>query len=335
MGGLARRLPITFWTFLAGTLAIAGVFPLAGFFSKDEILWKAFSGGSAWLWGLGFLAAGLTAFYMMRLVVLTFAGENRATEEVRHHIHESPATMTAPLVVLAILSVCGGWMGWPHFLGGSNHFERWLEPVFESHPAAHATLVHGAEAAETGGEHAGSAHLPVAGMHPESVSAHGADDPAGATEHGVGAAAGGSAHVAGEAAHADVQLEWTLMFASLGIALLGLGLGYWIYARRLDLAGRLRGMAGGRIHTVLWNKYWVDELYDATVIRPGYRLSRGFLWGWIDKGLIDGLLVNGSALMVSLTGGFLRLVQNGRLRSYAYVFTVGVAVFVLYLSIWS
>jgi NADH-quinone oxidoreductase subunit L len=291
MGGLARRLPVTFWTFLAGTLAIAGLFPLAGFFSKDEILWQAFSRGSAWLWALGFAGAGLTAFYMMRLVVLTFAGENRASEEVRRHIHESPATMTVPLVVLAVLSVCGGWIGWPHFLGGANHFERWLEPVFHA-------------------EAAGAAH----GM--EAVG------------HAAAGHAAEAAHVA-----ASTGTEWILMWASLGIAALGLGLGWWIYARRLDLAAGLRGMAGGFVYRVLLNKYWVDELYEALFLRPGYWLSRNVLWQWIDRRVIDGLLVNGSALMVSVTGGLLRLIQNGMIRSYAYAFAVGVAVFVLFLTL--
>jgi NADH-quinone oxidoreductase subunit L len=321
MGGLAKRLPITFWTFLAGTLAIAGLFPLAGFFSKDEILWKAFHDGSIWLWGLGFLAAGLTAFYMMRLVVLTFAGQNRASEDVQHHIHESPATMTVPLVILAVLSIGGGWIGWPHFLGGANHFEQWLDPVFGGGPAAHATIEPGA----------GSGLAPAAPGAAEA-SSHAA---VASVTHGAPEAAGTPGGAAASHSTAETRMEWLLMFCSLGIAGLGLGLGYWIYRRRIDIATRLRGMAGGFVHRTLWNKYWVDEAYDATLIRPGYKLSHRVLWGWIDKGLIDGLLVNGSALMVTFTGGILRLIQNGMLRFYAYAFAVGLAVFVLYLSFWS
>ncbi len=148
MGGLGKKLPITSKTFYVGTIAIAGVFPLAGFFSKDEILWKAWSSGNHILWALGFLAAGMTAFYMARLVVMTFFGENRATAEVKSHIHESPLTMTFPLMVLAVLSVVGGWIGIPHFMGGVNHFETWLEPVFTQH------AVHGATAAHAAVEHA-------------------------------------------------------------------------------------------------------------------------------------------------------------------------------------
>jgi len=310
MGGLAGKLPVTFWTFLAGTFAIGGVFPLAGFFSKDEILWKAFRDGSPLLWGVGFAAAGLTAFYMMRLVVLTFAGKNRASEEVRHHIHESPATMTVPLVVLAVLSVVGGWIGWPHFLGGSNRFEAWLEPVF------HAPVPALVAEATGHGEPAELEAAPAAPDHAGETAAHGL------------AAHDAAAHESGETA-----MEWTLMLASVGIALLGLGLGWWVYARRIAVADAARGMAGGFFHRLFSNKYWVDELYAAVFLKPGYALSRTVLWQWIDRRVIDGLLVNGSAAMVALTGGLLRLLQNGMLRSYAYAFAVGVAVFVLYLSL--
>ncbi len=132
MGGLRKRTPVTYWTFLAGCIAIAGVPGFSGFFSKDEIMWKVFAnyGGSLVFWGIGALTAGLTAFYMFRMFFTTFHGECRAPAEVQHHIHESPAVMTIPLVILAVLSVVGGWVGVPHILGGANRFEQWLEPVF-------------------------------------------------------------------------------------------------------------------------------------------------------------------------------------------------------------
>ena len=132
MGGLRKRTPVTYWTFLAGCIAIAGVPGFSGFFSKDEIMWKVFAnyGGSLVFWGIGALTAGLTAFYMFRMFFTTFHGECRAPVEVQHHIHESPAVMTIPLVILAVLSVVGGWVGVPHILGGANRFEQWLEPVF-------------------------------------------------------------------------------------------------------------------------------------------------------------------------------------------------------------
>jgi len=129
MGGLREKLPATYWTFFVATLAIAGIPPLSGFFSKDEILWQAFSQGHWLLWFVAFAAAGLTAFYMFRLLFLTFFGTCRANEKVRAHIHESPSVMTMPLVVLAILSVIGGVVGIPEALGGSNNFHHWLSPV--------------------------------------------------------------------------------------------------------------------------------------------------------------------------------------------------------------
>jgi NADH-quinone oxidoreductase subunit L len=141
MGGLKSHLPITYKTFLIGTIAIAGIPPLAGFFSKDEILWKAFSGGHVVLWLMGLLGAGLTAFYMFRLFFLTFAGNPRWRGD--QHPHEAPLTMTIPLMALAALSIIGGFVGIPPSLGGGNAIEHWLEPVFEK---ANETMVsHGSE----------------------------------------------------------------------------------------------------------------------------------------------------------------------------------------------
>ncbi len=128
MGGLWNKIPITAKTFLIATLAIAGIFPLAGFFSKDEILGQAFDRYFS-LWLVGFITAGMTAFYMFRLLFLTFFGYSRADERVEKHIHESPPAMTVPLMILAGLSIIGGWIGWPGSLGGENRFERFLEPV--------------------------------------------------------------------------------------------------------------------------------------------------------------------------------------------------------------
>ncbi|HTX18592.1 MAG TPA: NADH-quinone oxidoreductase subunit L [Bacteroidota bacterium] len=130
MGGLKSFLPTTYKTFLVGAIAISGIPPLAGFFSKDEILWKAFTDGSPILWIVGALGAGLTAFYMFRLVSLTFEGTSRFDSH-QHHPHEAPKSMTVPLIVLAALSVVGGFVGIPESLGGANSFERFLAPVFE------------------------------------------------------------------------------------------------------------------------------------------------------------------------------------------------------------
>ena len=147
MGGLKKYMPATFWTFLIATLAISGLPPLSGFFSKDEILWKAFSTHlagvpTAWnvaIYGLGLLTAGMTAFYMFRAVFLAFFGESRMDPHVEEHVHESPKTMTLPLLILALLSVGGGLIGIPHVLGGGAHFEKWLEPLVAhgAHGGAH------------------------------------------------------------------------------------------------------------------------------------------------------------------------------------------------------
>ncbi len=284
MGGLDKKLPITSKTFYIGTIAIAGVFPLAGFFSKDEILWKAFSSGNQALWAVGFIAAGMTAFYMARLVVMTFFGENRAPADIKSHIHESPLTMTMPLVVLAVLSIVGGWVGIPHFMGGHNHFEVWLEPVFASH------------------------------------AAHGS--------HGATAAAAGHA----AAAHANTTLEWILAGCSLALGILGLVLGYVVYTKKISVADKFKNLGGGFMHKVLLNKYYVDEGYEAAFLRPGFKLSKDILWKGVDAGFIDGLLVNGSALVVYLTGSILRIFQNGKVRFYAWSFTLGAAAFFIYFS---
>src|SRR6202048_1564235 len=133
MGDLRKRIPVTYWTMLIATLAITGIPPFAGFVSKDEILWQTWTsehGAYRILWFVGYATAVMTAFYMFRLVYLTFRGRPRMSHEVEHHIHESPTSMTAPLIVLAMCSLFAGWLGWPHSLGGSDRFAKFLEPVF-------------------------------------------------------------------------------------------------------------------------------------------------------------------------------------------------------------
>ena len=133
MGDLHQRIPVTYWTMFIATLAIAGISPFAGFFSKDEILWQTWTregGAYRFLWCIGYVTALMTAFYMFRLMYLTFHGRPRMSHEVEHHIHESPTSMTVPLVVLALCSIFAGWLGWPHSLGGSDRFAKFLEPVF-------------------------------------------------------------------------------------------------------------------------------------------------------------------------------------------------------------
>jgi NADH-quinone oxidoreductase subunit L len=130
MGGLKSKLPITYATMLIGTLAISAVPPLSGYFSKDLILEGAFASGHTWLWLVGVVTAGITSFYMFRLIFMTFHGTSRLDPEKEHHVHESPPAMAAPLVVLAAFSIIGGWVGLPEWLLGGDAFKRFLSPIF-------------------------------------------------------------------------------------------------------------------------------------------------------------------------------------------------------------
>jgi NADH-quinone oxidoreductase subunit L len=145
MGGLRKFTPATHGTMLVAALAISGIFPFAGFFSKDEILWSAWANGYPVIWLAGLATAGLTAFYMFRLIFLAFYGTERFSEKARHHLHESPSTMTIPLIVLAVLSTIGGFIGLPAWLG-TNRFEQFLEPSLEyTWRGEHAALPHSLE----------------------------------------------------------------------------------------------------------------------------------------------------------------------------------------------
>ena len=293
MGGLRHDMPWTFWTMTVATFAIAGIFPLAGFFSKDEILFRAYSSphGSFWFWLVGVFTAFLTAFYMFRLWFLTFFGAFRGAEQAHHghhehagqekhghhgHAHESPKVMLIPLVVLAVLSFTGGWVGWPTALRGNNHFEHYLAPVMEANaPTAQET----------------SPNVP-------------------SEEH-------------------QGPPEIALTVAATGAALLGIALAWFFYYKRTDLAAKMRERFSGAYRT-LENKYYVDEIYGAGIVRPIIGLSRVVFWRGIDAGLIDGA-VNGSAHGVRGVGGGLRHMQSGNIRSYAGWVAVGAAVVVAYM----
>ncbi len=286
LGGLRKKMPITYWTFLAATLAISGIFPLAGFFSKDEILAKTFEAGAGnlnghgsvyyLLWFLGVAGAMMTAFYMFRAVYMTFHGEFRGGEEAEHHVHESPPTMTLPLVVLGSLSVVGGLIGVPKLFTGRsawNLIDHWLEPIL----------------------------IPI-----------------GSAEHGAAAAV--EHHAVG------VGVEWLLVFASLAVAVTGI-----LVARRFYI-GENAFAAPRRLaerfplaHRLLLDKYYVDEIYDALVIRPIQRFAT-FCWKVIDSVLIDGICVNGSAFATELTGDLLRFLQTGNVRNYALSVALGVLI---------
>jgi NADH-quinone oxidoreductase subunit L len=270
MGGLAPRLPWTHGVMLVATLAIAGLPPLSGFFSKDEILAGAFATGHYGVWIAGLLGAALTAFYMFRLYLLCFRGESRLTPEAEHHLHESPRVMIAPLVVLAVLSVVGGWVGLP-FQHGGHLFARWLAPVFE------------------GG---------AAGGHGAAAAGHGVP-------------------------HLSVGAEWALIAVSVAVAGLGIALAFRVYGRSSaePLATRSPALYGA-----LLNKYWVDEFYDAIVVRPLAALSQR-LWRFWDEKVVDGT-VNGIARTFEGVSAIARLFQTGFVGTYAMFLTLGVAALV-------
>jgi NADH-quinone oxidoreductase subunit L len=275
MGGLRKYLPVTYITMLIATLAISGIPGFSGFFSKDEILWKSYSSshGSVIFWVVGLVTAGLTAFYMFRLIYLTFHGKERMTEEVKHHLHESPKSMTIPLSILAILSVIGGYVGLPHlFFGATNYFEKWLEPVM-----------------------AGGGH----------------EEPA----HALASSA------------ADTGTEWLLMASSVVLVLVMIYVARYFYNKRLEAATALREKLSG-IHKLLLNKYYVDEIYGAMVVRPVVYGSL-FLWKIFDVVIIDGF-INGLASIYRDISNTLKYMQSGRLRNYATIFMLGVVIMVGY-----
>ncbi len=285
MGGLRTRMPKTFATFAVGWIAICGIPPFSGFFSKDEILWMTYSSphGSRLLWFLGLVTAAMTAFYMTRLFALTFLGKERfggpgtvpisgkvfphpkahgpvapsgQSSHSQDGVHESPAVMWIPLAVLAGLSAVGGFIGIPHF----SWIEHWLSPVLPPHVVASGSP--GAE--------------PV--------------------------------------------LEWVLMAVSVGAAALGMHQGLGMY-RDLERAEELRKRFAG-LHRLVENKWYVDELYEAVVAKPIYFLSVG-LWKGLDVAVIDRLIV-GLGRASLWTGQTVRVLQTGSLQVYALMILAGI-----------
>jgi NADH-quinone oxidoreductase subunit L len=354
MGGLSKHLPVTFKTMLVATIAIAGIPPFAGFFSKDEILWKAWSSphGSPLLWLIGAAGAGLTAFYMFRLIFMTFWGDCRADERTKHHLHESPRSMTVPLVLLAGLSVVGGWVGIPTALGGGNHFHHFLAPVLDPAAAHGPTLmswdVSGeAPAGESGSEpgHATAAH---------AGAAHGTDASRGAdAAHGAG-----EAHGAAEGAapgHAHDPMEWVLMVVSVAIAATGIWLAHRFYVVHPAIPARGAARFAG-LYSLVYNKYWIDEIYRETVVRWTVVLSRvlaafdlliidglvnltalltrvtSTISGWIDNTFVDGA-VNGVAETITYMGTRARRLQTGVIQNNMIGIYAGILVIVLILII--
>jgi NADH-quinone oxidoreductase subunit L len=269
-GGLKNYMPTTFITFLLAALAISGFPGLSGFFSKDEILWSSFTHGSFFLWLVGVITALMTAFYMFRLVSLTFFGKERFGHDV--HPHESPKLMTIPLVILAFLSVVGGYVGIPEIFSGvdGNLIHRWLEPVFSN--------------AERKLEYFGT--------------------------------------------HTHFE-EILLMTISLIGVLASLRFAYFVYTRKIDIANYFVNKYK-TIYKLLWNKYYIDEIYEAVVVQPIRKGSESFLWKFTDNKIIDGV-VNGTAKLIDNIGGVIRHLQTGIAQFYALIMILGIAVALLWI----
>ena len=248
MGGLRKYAPITMWTLLFASLAIAGVPPLAGFWSKDAILVAAYQ-HAPWMFWVGAATAGITAFYVFRAFFMTFLGEYKG----HGHPHESPASMWGPLVALAALSIGGGYLfNVPKILSG-------MFPLAEE-----------------------------------------PDNP-------------------------------MLLVVSIAVGLLGIALAYYMYVVNTELPARVASAFGG-VYTLVYNKYFVDEVYDATVVRPLVEGSTTVLWHGVDQGVIDGI-VNGVGHQSRGIGGILKLVQSGNIRSYATWVVLGSVALLLVLGI--
>lgn len=293
MGGLRRVMPATFQTFTVAVLAIAGTPFLAGFFSKDAILWQAWASHNRALWGVGVLVAGLTAFYMFRQFFLVFFGECRADHHVQEHLHESPKIMTRPLWVLAAGSVVAGYIGLPAFMGGSL-IDHWLDPVIHAHHGEHHSV---------------------------------------AEELGV-------MSVSIVAAAAGVVLAWFL---------------YHVRTPSRDEAPEARGFS----YRLLYNKYYVDEIYQFvfvggtlvlarigaafdryiidTIVDGSARITTVISWfnGLFDQYVVD-MLVNAVANVTFAVGNNFRRVQTGNINSYLYVVVGAVVVaLIVKLRYWS
>lgn len=331
MGGLFKRSPVVGWTFLIGTLAIIGVPGLSGFFSKDEILWMALATQNPVAWVFGSLAAVFTSFYMIRLLALTFFGDLRTeshasphhdpthspgkaglhasapphakpAHHASHDSHDShdshaipqkvPAIMTIPLVLLAILSLVGGWVGIPHLLGHRfsihNTFHDWLTPVFSA-----AWSVHPFSKVLSGLDHHPPALLP----------------------------------------------EGTAMLIAIGGMLLGSSIALLLYTSRAKATmkgeaalqnPRLPGF-GPALFRLVYNKYYVDEIYQTLLVQPLVALSRYGLWAF-DKLIVDGL-VNLVGLLARVFGQTLSWFQSGNVKVYLFSMAVGLASLLLWLTL--
>jgi NADH-quinone oxidoreductase subunit L len=270
MGGLSRRIPRARWTFLIGVVALAGIPPFAGFFSKDEILtvaWAHPTAGGPWLYYTMLVTAGLTAFYLFRLYFLVFRGKSRAPRELRDRMEDPPGTMTFPLYILAAFAIFAGLAGFPQAWGDlrwidieeSNSFGNFLAPVLASIPR-------------------------------EEIAR---------------------------------ELEYRLTGRAVLAAFVGTSVAWWLYLRRPLWPAKI-AKSFRRLNRVLVAKFWVDEIYDLLLVRPLVVISDRLLYRGIDRGLIDGLLVNGVARSVrALAANGFRHAQSGQVQVYLFLMLVG------------
>jgi NADH-quinone oxidoreductase subunit L len=319
MGALAHKIPTTYRTMFIATLAIAGIPPFAGFFSKDEILWQTWtSEGGAYriLWGIGYITALMTAFYMFRLIYLTFYSKPRMSHEVEHHIHESPASMTAPLVILAACSIFAGFLGWPHSLGGSDRFAHFLNPVFARE--AHVLRAEGEAgqlaAGEKEEEHTSPTEYALMFL---SVAAA-----------GLGWFAAGRAYRNADKGYTEPIAAATppVYNALLNKYYIDEGYDYLFTGRRKLGSIRLGVMGLGEASS------WFDShIIDGAVNAAGW-ITRTIarISSWWDKWIIDGIGVNGPAILARVLSYPTRLLEWGLVQWYALVMTAGLVGFVFY-----
>jgi NADH-quinone oxidoreductase subunit L len=319
MGDLWHRTPWTHRTMLVATLAIAGFPPLAGFVSKDAILWETWSregGAYRLLWGVGWFTALMTAFYMFRLMFLTFRGRPRMSHEVEHHIHESPASMTVPLVILAICAIGAGVLGWPHSLGGSDRFTAFLEPVFQ--PEARVLQLEG----QTGQLYAGA-----------KEEEHNTGTEWLLMGLSVGAAVLGLGGAWKYYRHADKGYVEPIAAAAPPVYNVLLNKYYVDEAYDYVFTGRrkIRGVRLGVMGLGEASSWFDSHVIDGAVNGAGWT-TRLFatISSWWDKWIIDGVGVNGPAILARMLSYPARLFEWGQVQWYALVMTAGLVGFVFY-----
>ncbi|HRH12093.1 MAG TPA: NADH-quinone oxidoreductase subunit L, partial [Bacteroidia bacterium] len=261
MGGLKGHIKITFLTMLIGTIAISGIPPFSGFFSKDEILAHVYEHNKV-LWLVGMITSMLTAFYMFRMMFVTFWGKFRGTHAKEHHLHESPSSMTIPLIVLAILSVLGGALGLPEFWGTPNWMHHWLDEI-------------------------------IVRKNPSIL-------------------------------HHDT--EWTLMGLAVAGAVAVIYFAHMMYNKSKVLPAEKEEQLKPW-QRLIYNKYWIDELYDAIVRKPLDLISEIF-HKFLDIAMIDGI-VNGVGVAVKGIGSGVRILQQGNIGFYVVSMVLGAAFILL------